>query len=228
MDQISILGALSRSTILFIVLLVFARILGKKQMSHMTFFNYITGITIGSLAANIVLLSDEPFFYKLISLTWWCILTGLTGLINLKFGNLRHLIDDQPSIVIKKGKLMKKELTANRLNMDDLSMMLREQGIFSIMEVDYAILEPDGKISVLKKPQETPVTKKNMNIPSPAISYIPTELIVDGKIIKKNLTEFQLDETWLMTQLKQQNFEEVEEVFYAELQSDGSLFIEKK
>lgn len=88
-------------------------------MSHLTFFNYITGITIGSISANMVHEFDESFIEDLISLIWWCILTISVGYIGLKFGKLRQLIDGEPTILIKKGKIMKNELKANRANMDD-------------------------------------------------------------------------------------------------------------
>ena len=196
-------------------------------MSHLTFFNYTTGITIGSIAANMIHENDEPFWDDLISLTWWCILTFLIGYIGLKFGKLRQIIDGEPSILIKKGKIMKKQLKSNRVNMDDLSMLLRKQNIFSIKEVEYAILEPNGNLSVMKKLNEQQVTKSDMNIPLSPFKYIPSEIIVDGKVILDNLKELGLNEHWLDIQLKKQNISSIRDVFYAEIQNDGTLFIDK-
>lgn len=133
---------LLRTFILFITLLVLTRILGKKQMSHLTFFNYFTGITIGSIAANMIRETEEPFWDDFIGLIFWCVLTLLVEYIGLKFSKLRQIIDGQPTIVIKRGVILKASLTSNRVNLDDLLMLLRKQNIFSIKEVEYAILEP--------------------------------------------------------------------------------------
>lgn len=226
--RVDLFYLLTRTSIIFIVLLILARILGKKQLSQLTFFNYITGITVGSIAANMVSESNELFMDDLIGIIWWCVLTEVTGFINLKSGKIRRIIDGQPTIIIKKGCILKKSLKSTRINLDDLSMLLREEGVFSVKHVDYAILEPDGKLSVLKKQEQEQPTKKDLNISIPPYRYIPSEIISDGKIIVNNLKEFDLDESWVLEQLKQNNVKNVREVFYAELQDDGTLHIQKQ
>ncbi|MFL0195299.1 DUF421 domain-containing protein [Clostridium sp. WILCCON 0269] len=131
---------------------------------------------------------------EFVGLVWWCVLTGLTGYVGLKSGNLRRIIDGQPTILIKKGKIQKQALTSTHINIDDLSMLLRKQSVFSITEVEYAILEPDGNLSVLKKPQQQQITKSDMQISTSTLNYMPSEIIVDGKIIKHNLSELNLSE----------------------------------
>lgn len=219
---------LLKTSIIFIVLLIMARILGKKQLSHLTFFNYITGITIGSIAANMMNESSEEYWQGFIGIIWWCVLTEVIGYINLKSGTIRRIVDGQPTIVIKKGKILKKSLLSTRINLDDLSMLLREEGIFAITEVEYAILEPDGKLSVMKKKEKEYPTKSDFNMPTEISMYLPAEIISDGKIIKNNLKEFDLNQTWLMEQLQQNGIEEVSDVFYAELQEDGTLYVQKQ
>lgn len=225
---INILNTITKTTISFAVILFLTRILGKKQMSHLTFFNYITGITIGSIAANMILESNTYFINGIVSLLWWFLLTFLIGFISLKSPKLRIILDGEPTIVIKKGEIIEKSLYSMRLNMDDLSMMLRNKDIFSIKDVDYAILEPDGKLSVLKKQDQQSVTKKDMQIIILSPTYFPTELIVDGKLIKRNLQELNLTEKWLNTHLKNSGVNSIKEIFYAELQSDGTIYIKKK
>ena len=135
-----------KPTIAFLLLLILARFLGKKQMSQMTFFNYVTGITIGSLAANIITFNDETIWNEVVGLIWWCFLTALLAYITLKSAKLRLLIDGQPDILIKNGVFQKKELKSTGISIEDLTMMLREKDIYSITEVDYAILEPNGAL----------------------------------------------------------------------------------
>lgn len=218
---------LLKTTLIFLVLLILTRLLGKKQVSHLTFFNYVTGITVGSIAANMLTDTNEPFWEDFIGLVWWCLLTILVGYVGLKSGKFRLIVDGQPSILIKQGKINRHTLKKCHINMDDVSMMLRMQNVFSIKEVEYAILEPNGSLSVVKKPQYQQVTKSDMKIASQALKYLPSEIIVDGKIIYHNLKEFNLDETWLNDQLKQQNITSINDIFYAEIQSDGTLFIDK-
>ncbi|GAA4852103.1 hypothetical protein GCM10023310_33670 [Paenibacillus vulneris] len=119
-------------------------------------------------------------------------------------------------------------MALSKLYMDDLSMLLRDKNVFSIREVDYAILEPNGRLSVLKKQDMESPTKKDLQLPVQDRLYLPTELIVDGQVVKRNLKELQLSYKWLEEQLRQSGAASIQEVFFAELQSDGSLFVDLK
>ncbi|WP_330501732.1 DUF421 domain-containing protein [Peribacillus frigoritolerans] len=216
-----------RATASFIVLLILTRLLGRKQLSQLTFFNYITGITIGSIAADIGGESETPFFNGLTSLVWWSFLTFLVGYLGLKSSKVRVIIDGEPIIVIKEGKIFEEELKKLRLNMDDLSMLLREQNVFSVQDVANATFEPNGKLSIMLKPENQPVTKKDQNVLTVKPMYIPMELVVDGKVVEKNLKESGISKEWLKNQLE--NFKvNMKDVFYVELQKDGSLYIDKR
>ncbi|SFS61349.1 DUF421 domain-containing protein [Marininema halotolerans] len=222
-----LLHILTRTVISFMVLLIMARWLGKKQMSHLTFFNYITGITIGSVAANITLDPSIPFYSGLTSLVVWTALSVLMGYIGLKSWRARIILDGEPTIVIQHGQILEDAMAKIRLNMDDLSMLLREKDVHSIQDVDHAIFEPHGKLSVIKKIDMQNITKKDMHILTVQPNYVPTELIVDGEVVQKNLQELCLSQAWLDRQLQQHSLS-LEEVFFAEIQSDGSLFIDKR
>lgn len=215
-----------KTTLAFLLLLLLARLLGKKQMSQMTFFNYMTGITIGSLAANIISSNDNSLLEEILSLVWWCLLTILLTYATLKSENIRLLVDGKPVILIRDGLIQKESLKTTRVSIDDLSMMLREQSIFSITDVDYAILEPNGELSVLKKHTQLNLTKSDMNISTPISMYLPTQIIKNREINYENLIKNNLDLIWLEKQLKNQKIDK-NQIFYAELQSDGSLHIDK-
>ena len=217
---------LFRTTMAFLVLLVLARVMGKKQISQLTFFHYVTGITIGSIAAEIAAQYETAFVDGIIAMIWWALLTLLMSYIALKSKKARTLLDDQPTIVVYEGKLVERAMKKSRLHLNDLNMMLREQSIFSIKEVYYAILETNGNLSVLKKADQEPATKKDVNAPAPEPKYMPSEIISDGKIVQKNLTELSLTEEWVYEQLKKQGIGQVEQVYYAEIQTDGSLHID--
>ncbi|TCS93177.1 DUF421 domain-containing protein [Hazenella coriacea] len=222
----NLLDILARTTTSFVVLLILTRLLGKKQLSQLTYFNYTTGITIGSIAAIMAMDRSRPLSDGLTSLVFWSLLTLLVGWISLKSAKLRILFDGEPTIVIKKGEILEKSLSKLQLSMDDLSMLLRNQKIFSINEIDYAILEPNGVLSVLKKVNHQTASKQDVHTVISKPKYIPSEIIVDGKIIMKNLNELNLTPEWLNNQLTQTGIKQ-EDIFYAEIQSDGSLFIDK-
>ena len=217
-----------RTTFAFLVLLILARFMGKKQISQLTFFHYVTGITIGSIAADIAGESRTPFLNGIIAMIWWAVLTVLMSYIAFKSKKARIILDDQPTIVVYEGKIVEASLKKLRLHLNDLSMMLREQSIFSIKDVHYAILETNGQLSVLKKAGQEAASKKDVNAPAPVPKYIPTEVIAEGKISNRNLTELNLTEEWLYEQLKKQGIGNAENIFYAEVQTDGSLHVDMK
>jgi len=214
-----------RTTLSFTILLILARIMGKKQVSQLTFFHYITGITVGSIAAELASQKETPFVDGLISLVWWTFLTLIMSYISLKSPKIRVWIDDKPAILIKDGILSEKALKKARLNMDDLQMLLREQSIFALADVYFAILETNGQLSVIKKTEQQSATKQDVKANTTPPKFIPTEVIFNGDIIHKNLEDLYLDEEWLMKKLRKQHVQSPKEVYYAQVQSNGSLFL---
>ena len=219
---------LIRTTITFFGLRVLARILGKKQLGQLTFFHYITGITFGSIASEIASQHETPFLDGMISLIWWSLLTMLMSVITIKSKKVRVLVDDKPTIVIKNGLILEGGLKKARLHADELTMMLREQSVFSVSEVDVAIFETTGNLSILKKVAEQPATKLDVKADVSPPTYLPTELISDGQIIIENLLELDLTEDWLMKKLRKQNIKDAQDVFYAMVNDDGSLYVSLK
>jgi len=212
----------------FFWLLLVMRVLGKKQLGHVTFFSYITGIALGNVAGEVMIEKDVTILDGLVGMTLWALLTMAVEYVSLKSARARVLLDGEPSIVVQNGKLMEKALRAAKLNLDDLTMMLREKDVFALSEVDYAILEPNGKLSVLLKPEHESPTRKDQKLAAPKRSYLPTELVVDGKVVAQNLNEWMLTRDWLDEQLRQSGVRSAEDVLFAELQSDGSLYVDKK
>ena len=211
----------------FIFLLMLTRLLGKKQVSQLTYFNYVAGITFGSITASLFISPDTPVVYGFTSLVVWALFTMLADILSIKSPRARVLMEGEPTIIIKDGKILENSLRSLRLSIDDVNMLLRNQKIFSVKDVDYAIFEQNGKISVLKKVDQQNITKKDMNIASNRV-FFPTELISDGKILYRNLRELNLNPEWLNNQLNNAGINNVEEVFYAEIEADGSLYIDKR
>jgi uncharacterized membrane protein YcaP (DUF421 family) len=203
-----------KSVVSFFVLLFFTRVLGKKQMNQITYFDYITGITLGSIAASVSVEEHVTLTIGLISFVTWSALAFLISFITLKSYKARIFFDGEPDIIIKKGKIMHKVIKKAHLNMDDVTMLLREKNVFSISDVEYAVLEPHGKLSILKKGKK----------------YLPTDIIIDGQIIRRNLLEIGQNDKWLLDELTKVNLSlsDVKRVFYMGLQEDGSVYISLK
>lgn len=226
--ELNLSEMLIRSSFAFFAILLLARIIGKKQLSQLTFFHYVTGITFGSIAAEISAQVETPFLDGLVSLIWWAVLTLLVSFLSLKSKKARVLFDDKPMILIQNGVILNDHLKKSRLHLDELTMLLREQSIFSVDEVLYAVFETNGELSVMKKPLMRSATKEDVKIAAPAPQYLPTEVISDGKIITKNLTELQLTEDWLLKKLSKKNIKDVEDVYFAQVLENGTLYISIK
>ncbi|RNC98004.1 DUF421 domain-containing protein [Lysinibacillus halotolerans] len=214
-----------RSTFAFATILIVARVIGKKQLSQLTFFHYITGITIGSIAAEVSTQHRTDFWDGFTSLIWWALLTLFISFISLKSSKIRVLVDDRPTILIQNGTIIKSGMKKARLHIDELSMLLREQGIFSFDEVHYAVFETNGELSVLKKPANSAATKQDVKADVSLPEHMPTELISDGKINQKNLGELNLTEEWLFNKLKKKNVKDIKDVYFAQYLENGSLYI---
>ncbi|MBT2679440.1 DUF421 domain-containing protein [Bacillus sp. ISL-35] len=219
-----------RIAIGFIVLFSMARWSGRKEISQMTFFNLVSAIAFGSIAAALVVNPSVSILNGIIALLGWAVFTVFTDFIHIKSKKARKLLMGDPVIVIKKGKIMEDALRQTRLDTDSLQALLRQQSIFSLNDVEYAIFETDGKLSVMKKDNKQTVTKSDMNIAMPQGNFVPlsTELVADGKMNLKNLAKMNKDQTWLHEQLQLAGVQSVDDVFYAEVQPDGNLYIDKR
>lgn len=221
------LNVLFRSIITYFVLLFFTRIMGKKQLSQLTYFDYIVGITIGSIAAAASVDRHIDVFQSCFSIIVWSLLTVLISIATLKSIKLRLWIDSEPLVIIDKGKVIYKNMKKAKYNIGDLLMQLRNKDIFYITDVEMAILEPDGKLSVLKKAEKTSVTVEDMNIKKPKTGMM-VEVILDGNILSKHLLQIKKDEKWVVSQLKSRNIYNIKDVVFAGVQADGQIYVVTK
>jgi uncharacterized membrane protein YcaP (DUF421 family) len=226
----TILELVLRLAIAFITLLTLTRLMGRKEISQMTFFNFVSAISIGTLGASLAIDPSISITNGLIALVAWSAFTIFMGILDIKSRKFRVAVEGEPKILVKKGKIMEGELRKVRLDIDTLSALLRKKNVFSIFDVDYAIFETDGTLSVMKKEPKHTVTKGDMNINQTAVKVFPisTSLISDGEIKQENLEELKLDQQWLERQLKLSGVNSISDVFYAEVQTDGTLYVDLK
>lgn len=220
------LVVLVRSIIGFFSLLIFTRIIGKEQISQLTFFDYVLGITIGSIAASLTTDLSSRAWPHWVGLITWAALGYLMEIITLKWRYAAKVLEGEPDIIIMNGKILEKTLKKSKYRASDILELLRNQGIFDLNQVNYAIMESNGQLSVLKKPEHQPLTPNDMNI-QVKDTGISTELIYDGILFTENLKQLGKNEAWLMTQLKAQGINNFSEVFLATLNPEGSIYIDK-
>ncbi len=215
-----------RSIIAFFTLLLFTRILGKQQVGQLSAFEYVSGITIGSMASSLSIdLSIKPL-PMFIGLATWIILVFGLQFIAMKYRWFSKVINDQPTIVIQNGKILEQNLKKIRYRYDELMSHLREKNIFDVSHVEFALLETNGKLSVLKKPQYETVTPLDLNI-VPSINGLMTEVIQDGVIIEQNLANRKITKEWVEQQLKMHGIKNIKEVSYGTVLPDGQLYVDK-
>lgn len=222
-----IMEGILRAVFAFIVLLVLTRLLGKHSGSKLTFFDYVTGSTIGAIGALIAANLAIEIWGAFAALVTFIILLILNGYVSLESRPLRKLLQGEAVVVVHNGKVLEGNLALVRYSMDDLTAMLREKGFFNISDVEFAIIETDGKLSVMPKSQNRAVTPKDMGLHT-KYEGISSELLIDGKVIEQNLLQNNLSEEWLRDQLKSQGIFNLGEVSLASLGTDGKLYVDKK
>lgn len=212
----------------FVALLILSRLLGKKQIRQITAFNYISSITFGASAAMVAFNPLIPFLPALIAMFIWGGLSYITEMLAQKSRKIRLLLEGEPTVVIKEGKILEKSLRKEKMNVEELIMLLRQACIFSLTEVEYAILEPDGQLSILKKTNHLPASKHDVETGRANPAPFGVQLVSDGQLLTHNLKTVKRDEKWLEQQLKQQGIPTYKAVFYAEVQEDGQLYVDRK
>lgn len=214
-----------RGIIGFFTLLIFARMLGKQQISQLTFFDYVLGITIGSTASTLTTDLSSKAWPHWVGLMTWVAAGFIMQLLTLKWRYAAKYIEGEPTIVIMNGKIMEDTLRKMRYRVSDLLEQLRNKGAFDVAEVAFAILESDGQLSVLKKAPFQPLTPKDLNIKTDNIG-ISKELIYDGVVVDQNLEEVHKDRVWLKLELKRMGVDEFSEVFLATIDPEGKLYVD--
>ena len=202
-------------------LLVIAKIMGHKQMAQLDFFDYITGITIGSIAAELATELEAPWKPLIAMLVYGLVAFGLTILAH-KFPKTRKYINGTPTIVMDNGKLYRKNMKKAKLELSEFMVLCRQEGYFNLNDIQTAIFEYNGRITILPKSEKRPLTPEDMNI-TPEKAEICTEVIMDGRILHENLKRLGLDLTWLDKQLKKQKYDHVKEIYLGICDKNNNL-----
>ncbi|NBJ71372.1 MULTISPECIES: DUF421 domain-containing protein [Clostridia] len=216
---------LIRSVTAFLLLLLLTRIMGKRQISQLTFFDYVVGITIGSIAATMSVDQNVKIANGLVSLTIWGLFPIALAYLGLKSITFSKITDGKAVVIIRNGEILEKNMKKNFLTINELMMLLREQGTFKVSDVEMAVLETNGKLSVMLKTKEQPVTPHSLGL-SIEEEHGPTILIMDGQILNRSLKQLGYSKGWLLGEVQKQGASSFNEVFFAQMDSKGNVYVD--
>ncbi|MBQ7974085.1 MAG: DUF421 domain-containing protein [Clostridia bacterium] len=192
-------------------LFVIAKVLGHKQMSQLDFFDYITGITIGSIAAELATELEQPWKPLIAMIVYGLITWGLT-LLTSKLPRTRKFINGTPTIIMNKGKIYRKNMKKAKIDLSEFMVMCRQEGYFNLNDIQTAIFEYNGRLTILPKATKRPANPTDMNLVPPP-ETINTEVIMDGRILDENLKRLGLNSVWLKKELESQGHKNAKEIF---------------
>ncbi|WP_226034539.1 DUF421 domain-containing protein [Aquibacillus saliphilus] len=213
-----------RSVGLVIIVFVVSKLFGKRQLGQLSVFEFISGIVVAVIAANVSIGLGISFAHGLLSLSIWFLIPVLLGLLALKSKPVRDLVEGKGTIFIKDGKIMEDNLKKERFSSDDLLEKLRAKNVFQAADVEFAVLEADGDLSVLPKKENQPLTPKDLAIKVAPIKE-PQAVIMDGEVLYEPLSTVGLSLNWLETELDKLGVS-VENVYLAQVDSYGQLNVD--
>ena len=197
----------------FLTLFLLAKLVGHKQIAQLDFFDYITGITIGSIAAEMATELEEPW-KPFTAMVIYGAITILLSVLSTKLPRTRKYLNGTPTILMDHGKLYRENLKKAKLELSEFMVLCRQQGYFDLTNIQTAVFEYNGKLSILPVSSQRPATPNDMNL-TPEQELLFTELIMDGRIMESNLKRMGLDLTWLDKQLKEHHVNSAKDVFLA-------------
>lgn len=211
------------SLLSIVVLFLLAKLMGDKQISQMSIFDYINGITIGSIAAELATELEAPI-RPLVAMTIYGVLTFLISIITSKSLKIRKTINGQPVILMENGMIYRDNFKKVRLDLSEFLMFCRVNGYFDLSQIQTAIWEHNGAVSILPISNQRPVTPNDLNLNPPQEMPVTTVLL-DGHILSENLKRVGQNITWLTKELKNQGYTSPQEVFLATCSSDHQLSV---
>lgn len=220
------LNIILRSFVTFAVLMILIRIQGKKQIVQFSYFNYVNGIVIGSLAASVVFNRDEKLIQSIFIIIVWGFISWAISYLSLKSMFLSKVFEGVPRFLIKDGHIQEENLRKEYLTIEDVNSMLRQSNNFAVADVEAAIIELNGILSVQSKSENQTITRKDLNLKDEKIG-IALPLIIDSQVVEENLKPNNISINWI-NQLLESKGISIADVLYLELGIDGQIKLERK
>ena len=213
-----------RTGIIYLALLLTLRLMGKRQLGEMELSEFVVASLIADMASHPLQDVGIPMINGLVPiLTLFCCELLIAGL-TLKSVRLRRILFGQPSMLVIRGEICQKQMRLNRFTADELMQELRSQGIFDLAQVEYAILETDGRLNVIPYPSELPPTASQLGVAVPDGGY-PSIIVNDGRVLDARLKRLGLDRDWLDGQLRESGVTDAKEVYLMTVNRSGQTYI---
>lgn len=222
-----ILDVTLRALISLVTLFLVTKLLGKKQVSQLSLFDYVIGISIGNFAAEMTTDLQIPYANGIVSVLIFGVVAYLVSYATMKSIKLRRFFMGTPTLLIQDGKILIKNMRKVKFDVNDLLEECRSNGYFDISQIEYALMEANGKLSILPKGEYLPVTIKDMNL-KPEKQGLCANVIIDGKVMKNNLLNVGKDEKWLSKELKVKGYKSLDSILLATLDNNEKLVIYEK
>ncbi|MBX0354542.1 DUF421 domain-containing protein [Bacillus toyonensis] len=213
-----------RSVFILIMLFAITKWLGKRQISQLSFFEYIAGMTIGDIAAQVSTGLDQKFFHGVFAILIFAAVPFFTGILSLKNKTARDFFEGKSTVLIKDGKILEDNLKKEKYTSDELLELLRGKNAFSVADVEFAVLEPSGELNVLLKKDRQPLTAKDVGLKLPNEKE-PQTVIMDGNVLDEPLSSSGHNRAWLHSELEKLGVV-IENVFLGQVDSYGQLTID--
>lgn len=216
-----------RTILVLIILFFITKMMGKKQISELNFFDYVVGITIGSIAADISLDIEKNMIAGIAALFIYGFISYIISFVSIKSILARRFFIGVPTVLVEKGKIIESGLKKSKIDVNDLLMVARENGYFNLDEIDYALMEVNGNISFLPKEKEKPVTKKDMKIKC-SNEGLTVNAIIDAKYMVNNMKAINKDKEWLDHELKVNGYDNYDNILLATIDNNYKVTIYEK
>ncbi|WP_020618673.1 DUF421 domain-containing protein [Paenibacillus daejeonensis] len=213
-----------RTLLALVVLFIITKALGKRQISQLSLFEYITGISIGNIAGYISIDTDTEWYVGILSLAVWAAVSVGAEKLTVHSKKARDLIDGKAAVLIEKGNVVEKNLAKERLTVDELLGVLRDNSVFRLADVEFALMEPSGKVNVMLKSEKQPLVREDIGM-QPAENLPAQTVIIDNKIMEKPLRDSGYNEQWLRKELHRMRIK-YEDVFMAQIDDQGELLVD--
>ncbi|MBO5470502.1 MAG: DUF421 domain-containing protein [Lachnospiraceae bacterium] len=210
-----------------IALMILTKFMGYRQVSQFSMFDYINGITIGSIAAEMAIDLEGNFMKPFVAMVVYTIVVILLSKLSQKSIKLRRLINGKAIMIYQNGQIYNENLRKAKMNVDEFLVECRVNGYFDLSQIDSAVLEPNGKISILPVTKDRPATPKDLGI-EPTQEEIFANIIIDGKVMPENLKHIGRDMNWLNQKLDGQNIKKTEDVFLAICDKQDNFYVYPK
>ena len=221
---IEVMDVILRALLSLIALFLVTKLLGKKQVSQLSLFDYVIGISIGNFAAEMTTDLELPYIHGIVAVLVFGLVAYLVSYFSMKSIILRRFFIGTPTVLIKNGKILVNSLKKCKFDINDLLEECRVDGYFDISQIEYALLEANGQLSILPKGESLNVTVKDMNL-KPQKQSLCANVIIDGKIMKNNLKFINKDEKWLKKELKIKGYKDLNNILLATVDNDEKLII---